>query len=106
MARVYLPAEDIERFGCRPDLTGPEDAVVGLVLYQSARAQRWYAEGLPLLEMLDHRSRACTAAMTGIYLRLLGRIRRDPAAVLRGRVSVPAWEKAMVAARSLSGAGV
>jgi phytoene synthase len=44
--------------------------------------------------------------MAGIYLRLLGRIRRDPAAVLRGRISVPAWEKALVAARSLSGAGV
>ncbi len=106
MGRVYLPREDSERFGCRPDLTGPEDAVVGVVLYESARAQRWYEEGLRLLPMLDRRSRACTAAMAGIYLRLLDRIRRDPAAVLRGRVSVPAWEKAVVAARSLSGIGL
>ena len=34
--------------------------------------------------MLDWRSRACTAAMAGIYRRLLDRIHRDPAAVLRG----------------------
>jgi phytoene synthase len=106
MGRVYLPAEDVERFGCRPDLSGPEDAVIGVLLYETARAQRWYEEGLQLLPMLDRRSRACTAAMAGIYHRLLDRIRRDPSAVLRGRVSLPTWEKVLVAARSLSGAGV
>jgi phytoene synthase len=105
MGRIYLPLEDMERFGCRPDLTGPEDAVIGVLLYTSARAQRWYADGLGLLPLLDRRSRACTAAMAGIYRRLLDRIRRDPSAVLRGRVSLPTWEKALVAARSLAGAG-
>jgi phytoene synthase len=106
MGRVYLPSQDIERFGCRPDLTGPTDAVIGLLLFETARAQAWYEEGLPLLGLLDRRSRACTAAMAGIYRRLLDRIRRDPAAVLRSRMSLPPWEKAWVAARSLSGAGV
>jgi phytoene synthase len=106
MGRVYLPLADIERFDCRPDLSGPEDALIGLLLYESARAQAWYEEGLQLLPMLDRRSRACTAAMAGIYRRLLDRIRRDPAAVLRSRMSLPPWEKAWVAARSLSGAGV
>ena len=42
------------------------------------------------------------AAMAGIYGRLLDRIERDPAAVLRGRVSLPASEKLAVAARSLA----
>jgi phytoene synthase len=106
MGRIYLPAEDIERFDCRPDLSGPEESVIGLLLYESARAQVWYDEGLALLPMLDRRSRACTAAMAGIYRRLLDRIRRDPAAVLRSRLSLPPWEKAWVAARSLSGVGV
>jgi 15-cis-phytoene synthase len=106
MGRIYLPQRDIERFECRPDLSGPEEAVIGLLLYETARAQVWYEEGLQLLPMLDRRSRACTAAMAGIYRRLLDRIRRDPAAVLRSRMSLPTWEKAWVAARSLSGAGV
>jgi phytoene synthase len=106
MGRVYLPLEDIERFDCRPDLSGPEESLIGLLLYESSRAQVWYEEGLALLPMLDRRSRACTAAMAGIYRRLLDRIRRDPAAVLSSRMSLPAWEKAWVAARSLSGAGV
>ena len=59
MGRVYLPIADIERFDCRPDLSGPEDAVIGLLLYESARAQAWYDEGLQLLPILDRRSRAC-----------------------------------------------
>jgi phytoene synthase len=43
--------------------------------------------------------------MAGIYRRLLERIERDPLAVLDHRVSLPTWEKAWVAARSLAGAG-
>jgi phytoene synthase len=39
--------------------------------------------------------------MAGIYGRLLDRIERDPAAVLRGRVSVPTGEKLVVAAGQL-----
>ena len=106
MGRVYLPRADIERFGCTPDLRGPRESVVGLILYESARAEGWYREGLGVLDLLDRRSRACTAAMAGIYRRLLTRIRRDPGAVLTGRMSLPTSEKAWVALRSLAGAGV
>jgi phytoene synthase len=55
--------------------------------------------------MLDHRSAACVGAMAGIYRRVLTRIEADPGSVLRDRVSLPAWEKALVAARSLAGVG-
>jgi phytoene synthase len=106
MGRVYLPEEDLARFGCVPDASGPLPALVDLVRFEAGRAQTRYGEGLALLDLLDHRSRACVAAMSGIYSRLLRRIERDPLAVLDRRVSVPAWEKAWVAARSLAGAGV
>ena len=43
--------------------------------------------------------------MTGIYRRILERIERQPGEVLKRRVSLPPWEKAWVAARSLLGAG-
>jgi len=105
MGRVYLPAQDLDRFGCADDASGPLDALVDLVRFEAGRAKQRYAEGLHLLDLLDHRSRACVAAMAGIYRRLLGRIERDPLAVLDHRVSLPAWEKAWVAARSLAGAG-
>ena len=104
MGRVYLPAEDLARFGCAPDVSGPRDAVAALVDFEAGRAREWFGRGLELLPMLDRRSRACVGAMAGIYRRLLVRIDADPAAVLDGRMSLPTWEKALVAARSLAGA--
>ena len=101
LGRVYLPAEDLGRFGCAADASGPADRLAALLTFESERARAWYDRGLGLLPHLDHRSRACVAAMAGIYHRLLDRIERDPAAVLRGRVSLTTGQKANVAARSL-----
>jgi phytoene synthase len=106
MGRVYLPRADLHRFGCLDDGTGPQDAMAELIHFEAERVRRLYSEGLRLLDLLDRRSRACVAAMAGIYWRLLGRIDADPSAVLARRVSLPPWEKAWVAARSLAGAGV
>ena len=101
--RVYLPRADAEAVGCPPDLSGPPEAVAALVAFECVRAARWFEEGLQLLPLLDGRSRACVSAMAGIYRRLLVRIEREPTAVTRGRLSLPTWEKALVAARSLAG---
>jgi len=111
--RVYLPADDLARFGCTlipgPGGQGAEAALrpsaelEQLVRFEARRAQHWYAVGLRLIPMLDRRSAACTGAMAGIYLRLLEQISADPAAALRSRMSVPPRAKAMVAARSLAG---
>lgn len=114
MGRVYLPADDLERFGRRRagddlpwsgvTLNGPAAAdVAELVRFEAARADQWFIRGLDLLPLLDRRSRACTAAMAGIYRRLLGRIARHPEAVSAGRLSLPPWEKAWVASVSLAG---
>lgn len=104
MGRVYLPQDDLARFGCDPAATGPAQAISALVGFEAGRAKELYTEGLRLLDLLDRRSRACVAAMAGIYRRLLARIEGDPGAVLERRVSLPTWEKAWVAARSLAGA--
>lgn len=103
MGRVYLPAEDIAKFECAPDLSGPRENVGELVMFESERALEWFDKGFELLSHLDRRSRACVSAMSGIYFRLLRRIRQNPTAVLDGRMSLPAWEKSLVAARSLAG---
>jgi len=104
VGRVYLPRSDAESVGCDPGLAGPPVEIARLVALECRRADEWFAEGLQLLGLLDGRSRACVAAMAGIYRRLLARIEREPMAVTRGRVSLPAWEKALVAGRSLAGA--
>jgi phytoene synthase len=102
MGRIYLPQDDTKRFGCEPDLSGPPEALAGLVAFETTRAREYFARGLELLPLLDRRSRACVAAMAGIYRRLLGRIECDPGAVLRGRVSVPTPEKLWIAVRAVS----
>ena len=80
MGRVYLPGDDVARFGADPDLTGPRRR-----RSRPGRASKppgpgsGSTEGLQLLPLLDRRSRACVAAMAGIYRRLLDRIAADPA---------------------------
>jgi 15-cis-phytoene synthase len=101
LGRVYLPADDLACFGCAPDASGPADGLAALLTFEAERARAWYERGLGLLPHLDRRSRACVAAMAGIYHRLLDQIERDPGAVLRGRVSLTTAEKVRVAARSL-----
>ena len=110
--RIYLPAEDLAKFGIEfapfgqpePFPTAPMQArFASLVEFEAARAREWYASGLRLLVTIDRRSAACTGAMAGIYRRLLERIARQPSAVLAGRMSLPAGEKALVAAQSLAG---
>jgi phytoene synthase len=113
--RVYLPAEDLERFGCgsldRPDdLDGASGAggagLESLIRFEAERARQWYEVGLRLLPMLDRRSAACTGAMAGIYRRLLDHISASPDLALRHRMSLPAAEKARVAAAALAGTAV
>ena len=118
--RIYLPAEDFERFGCslgsgalQPGAPehgasqhGPGDGANGdklaaLVEFEAERASAWYAKGLTLIPLLDWRSAASAGAMAGIYHRLLERIAATPGVVLERRMSLSASEKALVAARSL-----
>jgi phytoene synthase len=108
--RVYLPAEDLAKFDCVLDPAGRSDLgaraepqFTRLVEFEVERARDWYATGLRLLPMLDWRSAGCTGAMAGIYRRLLERIAAQPAAVLRGRVSLSPQQKAMVAVKALAG---
>ncbi|MEU6432112.1 squalene/phytoene synthase family protein [Microbispora sp. NPDC046973] len=108
--RVYLPADDLRRFGCTLNLDAsgafadPPERLARLIRYEAGRALGWYAEGMRLIPLLDRRSAACTAAMAGIYRRLLARIAADPGRALAGRVSLTPWAKAMVAARAIAGA--
>lgn len=97
--RVYLPAEDLRRFGC-PDLP---DVSPELIRFEARRAEEWFDRGLGLVDVLDSRSASCVLAMTAIYRRILERIARQPDEILQRRISLPVWEKAWLAARSLAG---
>ena len=109
--RVYLPAEDLRRFGVNASarapgaLSGADSAELDeLVRFEAQRAREWFGRGMPLVELLDRRSAACLLAMTGIYRGLLDRIESSPALARRQRLSLPSSQKAWVAVRSLLGA--
>src|SRR5207245_9589152 len=77
-----------------------------LVRFEASRARQWFQRGIALTRLLDRRSAASVLAMAGIYRRLLDRIEAHPEAAARRRVSLPAREKAWVAARVLLGGRV
>jgi phytoene synthase len=100
--RVYLPEEDLERFGVDPqELKGAalSPALRNLLAFEAERARAYYQESGPLMDMVDSRSRASLKALIGIYSRLLERISNSGYEVLGERVRVPAWEKIWILAR-------
>ncbi len=100
--RVYLPAEDLYRFGCRVAdgrIEGPAEL---LIAFEAQRALGRLELGLTLVPLLDRRSAACVLAMAGSYRRLLERIAAHPHLVLGGRPSLRRWEKGWVLAQSLA----
>jgi 15-cis-phytoene synthase len=108
--RVYLPADDLARFGCAlipPGADGGDGKIDGpvadLVAFEAERARAWYGVGMQLLPMLDWRSAACTGAMAGIYRRLLEHIAASPQQALATRMSLPGREKALIALAAITG---
>jgi phytoene synthase len=100
--RIYLPAEDLKRFGVKTEeLSGAavSPALQSLLAFEGERARGYYSESEPLLDMVHSGSRASLRALIGIYSRLLERISSSGYEVLRERVRVPAWEKIWILAR-------
>ena len=100
--RVYLPREDLDRFGVSNELEGPLELVVA---FEAQRGLEWLERGLGLVPLIDRRSTAAVLAMTGKYRILLERIAAEPSVVLTGRLSLRPWQKGLVLARSLAGVG-
>jgi phytoene synthase len=102
--RIYLPAEDLERFGVsEEDLrAGKRDAAfVALMRYEAARARAYYEESRPLLDLIHPRSRRSLWALIAIYSRLLERIESAGYDVFSRRVRLSPLEKSWIVARAL-----
>jgi 15-cis-phytoene synthase len=102
--RVYLPHEDLRRFGVDPaELAAPRPTgrVRALLEYQGGRAYEHYRKAEPLVGRVDPVGRPVLVAMVGIYRALLDEIVRRDYDVLTSRVALPAWRKLAITARSL-----
>jgi squalene synthase HpnC/squalene synthase HpnD len=95
MGRIYLPQEDLERFGVRHgDLRGPITAQLRELLeFETDRAWRFYEEGATLVERVHSDSRATLWALVRTYSTLLGRIEERGFDVFASRVSLSSAEK-------------
>lgn len=89
--RVYVPAEDILRFGA--SLKNRDERFVRLMRFEAERARGYYNESRPLIELVHRRSRPSLWAIIEIYRRLLDRIEGSNFDVLGKRIRLPAWEK-------------
>lgn len=94
--RIYLPQEDLRRFGCREETvrSGQADGPFrALMAFEATRARAYFASGRRLLPLLDARSRMCVNVLQGVYFEILRRIERRRFDVLSQRVSLSGSEK-------------
>jgi phytoene synthase len=99
--RIYIPAEDIQRFGA--DLAQYDANFAELMRFEAARASAYYDESRPLIGMVDAQSRRSLWALIEIYRRLLAKIEKSNFMVLDRRIRVPAWEKLSILASAILG---
>src|SRR3954471_7937673 len=99
LGRVYLPQDELARFGVTDLAVSPEWR--GLMAFQAQRARAHLEEGLHLLESLDRRSALCVSTFAGLYSGQLDRMEANGFDVFNAscRLSTPA--KLAVVARGL-----
>lgn len=96
LGRIYLPAEDLKRFGVQEvDIMNshatPE--FVALMKFEADRARQYYARARPLLEMIEPDSRGTLAVMMEIYGGILHKIEAKQYAVFDERIRLSTAEK-------------
>lgn len=98
--RVYLPAEDMRRFGCTDaDLAAGRvtEPVRRLLQFQLARAREHYARAAAVLPQDCARRLVAAEIMGGIYFEILQRIEQGNYDVFSRRIRVPKLARARIA---------
>jgi squalene synthase HpnC/squalene synthase HpnD len=95
MGRIYLPQEDLDRFGIRAEeLRGPvAPRLQELLAFEAERAWQMYQEGAPLVGRVNADSRATLWALVRTYSSLLARIEEREFGVFSARISLSSAEK-------------
>jgi len=102
--RVYLPAEDLARFGVDPVgfRTGmADDRFRSLMRFETERARGYYEASWPLTAMLPAPGRAVFLLMSRTYRGLLDEMERRKFDVFSSRVRVSRWRKLLLALQVL-----
>ncbi|HEV3329838.1 MAG TPA: phytoene/squalene synthase family protein [Bryobacteraceae bacterium] len=104
LGRVYLPAEDLRRFGVTSEdlrAGNRNESFLRLMRFEAVRARAYYDESLPLLDLVERRSRPSLWALITIYSRLLERIEAANFDVFSRRVRLSSLEKSWILVKAL-----
>ncbi|HEY2670867.1 MAG TPA: phytoene/squalene synthase family protein [Rugosimonospora sp.] len=106
--RLYLPVEDLDRFGVTVDdlraasrAGAATEPIRALVAFEVARAQRHYERAAPGVAMLAPTSQACIRTALLLYRGILDEVAQADYDVLARRARVPVPRRLTVAAGSL-----
>ena len=100
--RLYLPLEDMDRFGVRESDFAEgvrHPGVRRLLEFQCLRARDFYRRAAAALPAVDRRSLVAAEIMGAIYSAILDRIERNGGDVFGERVRVPRPHRAAIALR-------
>jgi phytoene synthase len=98
--RVYLPLDELQRFGVKAaDLLNGRyvDGFVPLMKFQADRARASYREAIALLPAEDRKAQRTGLIMGAIYATLLDEIEREDFRVLHQRIALTPLRKLWIA---------
>jgi 15-cis-phytoene synthase len=101
--RIYLPEEDLLRYGVAKQDLGRSEATLGvreLLRFEADRAWKLYEEGSRLLSLIEEDSRGTLWLLVHTYSALLARIESVDFAVFGERVRLSKPEKMMLMAKA------
>ncbi len=99
--RVYLPREDLARFGYTTDdlAAGRRNAAfLGLMRFEAERARAFYAEAIAVRTAADRRALVAAEIMRTVYSRILARMERGDFDVFHRRYRLSRIEKIAIVA--------
>ena len=100
--RVYVPQEDLRRFGADPHARAVTPEWRALMAFEIERTRRLYREADLGIPALPGASRRCVATARVLYSRILERIEDADYDVFSARARVPTATKAALAARMVT----
>ena len=104
--RIYLPLEDLRRFGVgEDDIRESENtpAFREMMKFEVARAREWFRQGLPLIEKVDRALATDIELFSRGGLEILNAIERQDYAVLGRRPAISKLRKLALVARAAMG---
>ena len=96
MDRIYLPQEETDQFNySEEDLRNGllNNQFKNLMMFQTARALKYFESGFLLPSYLPIRSRACPIALGGMYRTVLERIETSNFDIFHNRITLTTAEK-------------